>query len=80
MNLLLLPNIFKNFLSSISFIPSSSFSYFFKNAFASRVSDAPPPFFPPALLLHTTSTITHPRGSTLPQPSLTPSPPHYLNH
>ncbi|MEF9438454.1 MAG: hypothetical protein L0922_06870, partial [Candidatus Mariimomonas ferrooxydans] len=33
-----------------------------------------------ALLLHTTSTITHPEGSTLPHPSLTPRAPHYLNH
>ncbi|MEF9437304.1 MAG: hypothetical protein L0922_00600, partial [Candidatus Mariimomonas ferrooxydans] len=45
-----------------------------------------------ALLLHTTSTITHTQGlhttstithawcSTLPQPSLTPGAPHYLNH
>ncbi|MEF9438115.1 MAG: hypothetical protein L0922_05020, partial [Candidatus Mariimomonas ferrooxydans] len=43
-------------------------------------------------LLHTTSTITHtrvstlpqpsltPGDSTLPQPSLTPGTPHYLNH
>ncbi|HJK87307.1 MAG TPA: hypothetical protein QKA14_00390, partial [Candidatus Megaira endosymbiont of Hartmannula sinica] len=31
-------------------------------------------------ILHTTSTITHPYNSTLPQPSLTPTTPHYLNH
>ena len=31
-------------------------------------------------LLHTTSTITHSLPSTLPQPSPTASPPHYLNH
>ncbi|MEF9437788.1 MAG: PilT/PilU family type 4a pilus ATPase, partial [Candidatus Mariimomonas ferrooxydans] len=30
--------------------------------------------------LHTTSTITHTWCSTLPQPSLTPGAPHYLNH
>ncbi|HJK87624.1 MAG TPA: hypothetical protein QKA14_02145 [Candidatus Megaira endosymbiont of Hartmannula sinica] len=30
--------------------------------------------------LHTTSTITHACHSTLPQPSLTPVTPHYLNH
>ncbi|MEF9438560.1 MAG: acetolactate synthase large subunit, partial [Candidatus Mariimomonas ferrooxydans] len=30
--------------------------------------------------LHTTSTITHAGNSILPQPSLTPGTPHYLNH